>query len=142
MNEYIEKFLGLQIVQTGDKSVLAEAHGIWPKKRIVVGPAFDRLPYLEKIAALLHETHHCRCLHMEIRILLIPFCWMKWVQGLAQRQEFACDKFAYDNGFGAEMLRLLSRMQRSGGSEFYPSINERCERLVNLLQRSTHEVAA
>jgi hypothetical protein len=137
-----ERFLGLALFQTADRGVLAEAHGVWPFKKIVVGPEFDRLPYDERIAALLHETHHCRRFHFEIRLLLLPLCWTKWVARIAQRQEFACDKFAADNGFGGEMLALLKRVRKSSGSEFYPSIEERCERLVNLLRRSVHEVAA
>ena len=141
MIAHIDTFLGIPVYYTLDRRVFAESRGIWPWKRIVVGPGWNRLQYEEQIAALLHEAHHCRALHFEIRLLLVPFCWMTRVQRIAQRQELACDRFAHDNGFGHEMLRIMSKTQGTGG-EFYPLLKDRCDHLINLLRGKAHEAAA
>lgn len=141
MIAHIDTFLGYRVLFTTDRSVFAEARGIWRWKYILVGVGWNVLPYEEQIAALLHEARHCQLFHMEQRILLLPFCWMKWAQRIAQRQELACDAFAHANGFGHEMLRIVSKTQ-NGGGEFYPLLKDRVDHLINLLRGSIHEVAA
>ena len=141
MIAHIDTFLGYPVYFTTDRRVFAEARGIWRWKKIIVGVGWNVLPYEEQIAALLHEAHHCRAHHFEIRLLLLPICWTKWSQRIAQRQELACDRFAHDNGFGHEMLHIVSKTQ-GGGGEFYPLLKDRVDHLINLLRGSIHEAAA
>lgn len=119
------------------RGVLAVARGVWPFKRIVVGPAWLLLSPREQHAVLLHEAHHCRAWHMELRILALPFVLLPRVQKWARMMELAADAFAVREGYGIDLINLVVRRGDGGTDPFYPT---HCERLAHL-QRCIREVS-
>ena len=136
----IDTICGVPVHYSSEAGV-ARAIGLWPRKRILVGPLWFALPPSERQAVLYHEAKHCLAFHMEIRLLLVPLCWLGSVRRLAQRQELAADRHAADNGYGMEMLRFVRRMQ-DVDDEFYPSVHDRCAHLSRYLRESIHGLAA
>jgi hypothetical protein len=99
---------------------VAEARGFWPLKRIVIGTAFAFLDWHMQRAVLLHELWHCRRFHMEQRLAMLPFCWLRRVRDYAMQQELDADAFVASHGFGPEMINVI-RLYHFGGGDFHPS---------------------
>lgn len=131
-------FLGVPVHTTDDPDVLAQSRGVWPWKKIVVGPFWHRLMQDERIALLLHELAHVRLFHVEQRILMIPLIWTKWVRAIVAEQEFRCDDYAANCGFGIEMVRVIRDAHRNGASDWHPSPGERILRLMKAIDRYNH----
>lgn len=87
---------------------IADARGIWPWKWIVVGPKWLRLTLRQQTAVLWHEAWHCRRLHLEARIALLPLCWTRFVHELAEQQEFRADAHAAARGYAREMIEVIA----------------------------------
>ena len=141
MNAHIDSFMGIPVLFSPTPGLLARLVGLGPSQHIVVGPRWDHLTYEQQVAVLLHERHHGTRWHREIRYLLLPLCWAKWVQALARAQEFACDRFACENGFAAEMLEVIKLSSHIPVDEFYPTAWERSKRILDFMQRNHHATA-
>ncbi len=132
--ERIDTIHGIGVYFERDLPRIADARGFWPfRKFIVVGLAWIRLPYRQRIAVLHHEAEHCRKRHMEKRLLLLPllFAAPRFVRNVCRAQEIEADKFAAANGFGLDLARLLER-SREPESMFYPSYEARVHRLTEM----------
>lgn len=137
---------------------VAFARGFWPLKTVVVGPLWHELPYSERMAILAHEAGHCRGLHLEIRLLLLPFAWCRWAQAIARRHEFEADAFAVREGEGVGMLQFLQRaftaeqlrakqaveltIDQIIERKMSPPISDRIDNVLRVTEEILHEVAA
>ena len=132
-------FMGVPVWRTPEPNVLAHTRGIWPWKKIVVGPAWKRLSHDEQIAVLLHEIYHVKMFHVEQRLLALPLLWLPCVKYWAGRQELACDAYVARNGFGVEMVRVLRSYYRQQPREqfehWYPHPGVRVQRLLTEIDR-------
>jgi Zn-dependent protease with chaperone function len=121
---------------------VADARGLWPRKWIAVGTKWLTLPFAEQEAVLLHEAGHALKLHLEVRLLLLPFFWTAWMASIAKKQELAADAFAvkHDAGFG-----LYTYLQRNPGNPeapFHPAPYDRMKHLSRLILEKQDALAA
>lgn len=112
-------------------SGVARAAGIWPLKSIIVGARFMMLDAEVQAAVLLHEVHHCRAMHLEIRCLLLPFCWSGWARRIGRQQELDADIYAARQGYASELMRFIAESPVAH-APFHPSPLERLNNLVAL----------
>lgn len=130
------KILGIPVVFAPSCPEVARARGFWPAKRIEVGLAWYALAAEARAAVLFHEAHHCRALHLEARLLLLPLVVLAYfVMSICRRQEIAADRFAAANGWGGPMADYLARANQPE-SHFYPSTSERVAELHRYLEGS------
>lgn len=131
------KILGIPVVYDPACRTLAQARGVWPFFRIVVGREWFALEGEARAAMLLHEVGHCRRHHTVKRIAGLPLLIL-WVIGakcgeivraLAQQQELEADRFAADQGFGLHLAHALSEI-KTPESPFYPSNDVRAAILM------------
>jgi len=124
------KVLGYRIDFDPEMPRVAEARGIWPFKRIVVGRQWYALPDHERAAVLMHEAAHCRRAHFEKRLVALPLFLLSpsFVKRMAREQEIEADRFAARAGFGAGLIAFLRRFDERE-SIFYPSHDERVRAL-------------
>jgi Zn-dependent protease with chaperone function len=143
---------GFPVVFDRTAESVARAVGIWPAKRIAVGPLFFMLRADEKQAVLLHEVRHCTRLHMEKRVLWFPLSiivmglwWLvdrvshgcAWtLKAITHHQELEADAFTVAQGYGEAMMRFLSRFGESvtTNDPFYPTREERLAALRVLIK--------
>lgn len=114
---------------------VAQARGIWPFKRIVVGHQWYWLSERERMAVLLHEVGHCKLFHMEKRVAML---WVlltrpELAKAVCREQEMEADEFAVSRGYGVELRAFVCRSHAEQGP-FYPDRKERLRNLNNLLQ--------
>lgn len=150
---------GVPVIYDENTVHLARAVGMWPKKRIVVGPAWWKLTEDEQLAVLYHELGHCRGFHFEKRAgllclviapILIVFPWpmtvavvvslLAWefVTWIARGHELEADRFSAARGYGAAMSTYLRRPEsRRPDSEFYPSHADRLAALAELTKEKS-----
>lgn len=128
------KVCGIPVVLDPALPRLAVARGLWPFKRIEVGPAWFALTPEERIAVLYHEAGHCKAWHMELRALLLPLLFItpQRHQRWCREQEFFCDRFAAALGWGWPLAVTLCRT-RVPDHPLYPSNAERVARLKEYL---------
>lgn len=131
-------FLGVPVHMTDDVDIVAQARGIWPWKKIVVGPVWHTLATDLRTAILLHEIWHVKMFHVEQRLLMIPLYWTKWVRRIVEEQEFRCDAHAAECGFGLEMARVIRRIHAQDPSEWHPKPGTRILRLMKAIDRYNH----
>ena len=89
----------------------AYTKGLWPWGRIYVGPSFVSLPDCEQMAVLLHEVGHRVLWHIERRLLhrlIFGAC-----TDYLQRQELEADAYVARRGYGADLARVLRRIDGS-----------------------------
>lgn len=120
---------GIPVVYVASSPYVAHAAGIWPLKRIIVGPRWFDFDAEEQAAVLMHEVYHCRALHMEIRWLMLPFFWTEWARRIGREQEFSADRFAAREGYRHELMYFLSRYPPRE-EPFHPSSWERIRHLA------------
>lgn len=132
---------GVPVVFDFDSDAMARARGVWPFKRIVVGPLFLDLAPREQMAVLLHEAGHCIHLHMEQRLLWLPLFWTERVARMAQDQEIEADAFAATEGYGAELAHVICRYHHDDGT-YYPPIEQRVDHLMKRIRERLHAAAA
>lgn len=137
------EIFGIPVVEDRRSAHIARARGFWPFKRIAVNAQWFTLPYGEQQAVLAHEAGHCRALHLEIRLALLPLCWTKAVQQIARDQELEADAFAARAGYGLDLLNFILRVRSPPHpTPFYPLAVERIEHLEQLVQEMRYELAA
>ena len=123
--------LGFPVAYNPRSKSISDSRGLWPFKRIVVGPFFSIFGDREKQAILLHEAGHCKMFHLEKRVvraftsifrpsLLSEYC---------RAQEFAADQFAAGCGYALDLASALSRIKSSGGP-LHPDLSIRISRLL------------
>lgn len=129
------KVLGIPVIFDPRITSGAEARGLWPFKRIAVGPSWYVLPPEERVAVLFHEVHHCRAMHMEARVLLLPLLLVvpRVIERVCRRQELAADRFAAAHGWAAHLAAMLKRAGQAQ-TYFYPSSDERIRALTPYLE--------
>ena len=123
--------LGIRIVIDRQMTRIADSRGVWPFKRIAVGLRWFALPDKERSAVLYHEAGHCKLFHLEKRILMLIGLFVRpaLVREWAQAQELEADEFAAKHGYGVELLRVIERFRGESDGMFYPSFEERAQRL-------------
>lgn len=109
---------------------ISDSRGIWPFKKIVVGPQFLQLSPGEQGAVLLHEVGHCQLYHLEKRIAMM---WLvlvspKRLLRLCLAQEYEADAYAAKEGFAPYLASVFSRLQDAEGV-LHPDLALRIERL-------------
>lgn len=122
------KIHGIPVVYDARCRTVAQACGVWPFFRIVVGPEWFALEGEARAALLLHEVGHCRHHHSVKRFVALPLVilWAmgEWcgqvVRALTHQQEIEADRFAADHGFAADLARALE-LHPAVESPFYPS---------------------
>ena len=132
---------GVEVYYDPDTEQLAHAVGVWWRKRIVVGPIWWTLHRRERYAILLHEAGHCRRYHLEVRLLWLPLFWTEFAARLCRQQELAADAFVAEQGYGADLLAALRRLETVPGT-FYPSHEERYAALERRIKEHPHAIAA
>lgn len=127
------KICGIPVVFDPYCATVAVARGIWPFKKIAVGLSWYALDAGERLAVLYHEAGHCRALHMEKRLAMLPLLFVApgFVMRFARAQEIEADRFAAENGCRAESIEFLGRIPQEA-SHFYPSSAERVRRLKEI----------
>lgn len=130
-----KRVLGIPVRVDIHTRQMAQAHGVWPFKHIVVGENWFYLNKREKMAVLLHEACHCKRLHMEKRLMALPMLIINvgFNVRLTQRQEHEADEFAAKQGYGVELLSALRKF-KGKPSIFYPSLDERCNRVGQVMR--------
>lgn len=121
---------GIPVRFDPDAKIISDSRGLWPFKRIVVGPPFFNFAEREKQAILLHEAGHCKMFHLEKRIARL---WLLlWRPALLARyceaQEYAADQYAAECGYGLDLARAFSRF--TGESDLHPGRHDRIARLL------------
>ncbi len=127
---------GVPVAYLPTSPLMADARGVWPLKRIVVGPRWMKIASeRERLAVLAHEAAHCLKWHLEKRILavLLLFIRPQFAARLCIEQELDADEFAARAGFGVELLSVLEREREESGM-FYPSNAQRKEALCKLIE--------
>jgi Zn-dependent protease with chaperone function len=123
------KICGIPVVFDASCDRVAVARGVWPFKKIAVGPSLNLLSERERFAVLYHEAAHCKRFHMEARILLLPLLLLsRIVRYFTHRHEFSADRFAAEHGWGVDLATWLMRVNQPE-SDFYPSCAERVRAL-------------
>lgn len=130
-----KEFLGIPIVCDLHSRLIADARGLWPFKRIVVGCTWFYLKERERTAVLYHEAGHVRGWHMEKRVLHLLDLAFNPVRARAMcaEQECEADRFAAKAGYGAELAAVLKKFPPEGGA-FYPALDERLPRLLEAIE--------
>lgn len=125
--------LGIRVVYDEKMEGISDSRGLWPCKRIFVGPKFFAFPPREQQALLLHEAGHCKLRHLERRLLaaLLFFSRPAKILELCKAQEFEADRFASLCGFGPDLARAFLRLSAVSASPFHPPIAERVARLLS-----------
>ncbi len=111
---------------------VAQAHGFWPFKKIMLGASWFNLDSAEKQAVLLHEVGHCKRFHMEKRLLFFPLLLFDFdkVERMAREQEHEADEFAARAGYGLELLSAIKKIPPHDTEwNFYPTYEEREKRI-------------
>lgn len=132
---------GVPLEYDNNSRHIAHASGIWPFKRIIVGPGWFSLSHREQMAVLLHEVWHCKRWHLEARVIMLPFFAARWWIRVCKRQELSADAFVVRQGYGIELCQFLSRIHATT-DDYHPSIIERRQRMFTLLKEHQHELAA
>lgn len=116
------KILGIPVVFDPRCATLAVARGLWPFKRIAVGPEWYRLDVGERLGVLFHEAGHCVGLHMEKRLAAAPLLFIApgFIRRFTHAQEIEADRFAADQGYALDLARVLES-RPAPESLFYPS---------------------
>jgi hypothetical protein len=107
---------------------VAQARGVWPFYRIVVGPHWYELEAQQRVATLMHEVGHCRGHHAVKRALAVPLVILWWLgeicgqraRAMTHQHELEADRFAADQGYARELAHALGRMPEEE-SPFYPN---------------------
>ena len=142
------------------KHPIADARGYGKKAHIVVGPGWYRLDPATQRSILYHEARHILGHHREIRVFMLALLavpalmLLPWpvllcitlttimyfcVQRIAQDQELEADRFAAEQGSGAELLAFLRACGPPGVPPFfYPDF----ERRIGSLKRFMEEANA
>ncbi len=130
-----DHFLGIPVFADALSRIIADARGLWPFKRIVVGPGWYLLSERERMAVLYHEAAHVRGWHMEKRLLHVFDLAFNPVRARARcaEQECEADRFAAEHGYGAELAAVLKKFPPEGGA-FYPALDERLPRLLEAIE--------
>lgn len=119
---------------------MAQARGIWPFKRIIIGENYFYLTPREKYGVLLHEAAHCKKFHMEIRLLALPLLLINpdFNIRLSKEQEHQADEFAAREGYGVELLSAINKIKNhSEAGMFYPTYEARVERVNRIINGKT-----
>lgn len=138
MKTRLDPVLGIPIRYDDRLRIISEARGLWPWKRIVIGPQFFRLEPRCQAAILLHEAGHAKLWHLEKRVAyaLANFWRPAAIGRLCREQEFEADRFAAGCGYGRDLAIVFALVLNAGGT-FHPSPAERIERLVGVLRERT-----
>ena len=131
------KVLGIPVYFNPATTEVAYATGLWPFKAITIGPRWLELDEGERMGVLMHEAKHCLAFHLEIRLLLLPLMWTRWVLRITHQQEMDADAFAVEQGHGAGLLRVVARFRER--DEYYPSFNERYRNMVSLIENKRYK---
>lgn len=123
--------LGIPVHYDEDFKFISDSRGLWPFKRIVVGPLIRAFPEREQQAILLHEVGHCKMFHLEKRILRVFTALFRpsLITAYCRAQEFAADQFVAGCGYGPDLARAFTRLKPSGDL-WHPSRDARVERLL------------
>lgn len=109
---------------------ISDSRGIWPLKRIFIGPTFLNFPPREQMALLLHEVGHCKLYHLEKRIARL---WLllrpKLLFAFCIEQEYEADRFVWRCGYAVELAQAFTRI-RVVNSPLHPPVAERIARLL------------
>lgn len=136
MNQ-VDEILGFRVYYDELCPLPAHVIGLWRWKRIIVGPKFWALSFIEQRAVLFHEAKHAITFDLDKRLLNVFFYRTKRGERLVAEQEFAADRFAAECGHGIGMVRFLHRC--CGVKQAYgPSAEERLERLTHTLREALH----
>lgn len=124
----IHRSRGLKRVVVG----ISESRGLWPFKRIIVGPGLRAFPEREQAAILLHEAGHCKMFHLEKRILraFTAFFRPSLILAYCRAQELSADEFAARCGYALDLARVFERLSTYEGGIWHPSANDRIARLL------------
>lgn len=127
------KVLDIPLVYDDRLALISDSRGVWPFKRIVVGPAFNRLTPREQQAVVLHEAGHCKLYHLEKRLVML---WLaafspRRLIAMCHEQEYAADRFAAAAGYGLDLVSLFNKMREAEQEvSFHPPLASRIERLM------------
>ena len=123
--------LGIPIRYDPSAKMISDSRGLWPFKKIVVGPALRAFPEREQQAILLHEVGHCKMFHLEKRLLRVVTSLFRprLIAAYCQAQEFAADQFAAGCGYGMELASAFTRI-KSNGDPLHPRLDARIARLI------------
>lgn len=122
------KILGIPIHYDEKARIISDSRGLWPFKRIVVGPAFWRFGPREMQAILLHEVAHCKLFHLERRLLRAIF-FPGSIKEFCFAQEFQADNFVALTGYGKDLASVFSKVKQTE-QILHPPTAERIERLL------------
>lgn len=123
--------LGIEVRYDENMKFISESRGLWPFKKIVVGPLLRSFPEREQQAILLHEVGHCKMFHLEKRILRIftAFFRPKLIIAYCQAQELAADQFAAGCGYALDLAHAFSRL-KPVPDRWHPPRDTRISRLL------------
>jgi Zn-dependent protease with chaperone function len=123
--------LGVPVRYNPKLKFISESRGLWPFKRIVVGPGIRAFAEREQQAILLHEVGHCKMFHLEKRILrvLTAFFRPSVIIAYCHAQEFSADEFVAHCGYGLELARAFTRLTQTAGV-WHPRSEDRIARLL------------
>ena len=134
----LDDCFGIPVIFDSELKVVSQSRGIWPWKRIFLGPSFAEFPSREQAAILLHAVGHCKMRHLEKRI---AGSWRVLFGGsalvrLCVAQEYEADAFAANCGYAVELAKAFSRMELAGshGGGLHPGTRNRIERLCRMPQ--------
>lgn len=152
----LAEFMGIPVQYSPYHRGVCDARGIWPRKRIMIGPLFNQFDMRIQQALLHHEARHCLRWHLEQRIALVLFMylplWLLTVRELivihlvgimvwfcyesARQHEIDADRFAVKHGYGAELLKFLKATFKPDPSRFYPNFEDRCNNIEKRIKET------
>lgn len=77
---------------------------------------------------------------MEKRLLCLPFFLTQKVQKMARDHELQADAYAVREGYGPELMAVVSRHRDSPQNPFYPTIAERQAEIRRLIKEKIYVV--
>lgn len=133
----VDEVLGFKVYYDERQRLPARISGPWLWKRIIVGPSYWRLSFIEQRAVLFHEAKHAITFDNDKRLLNVIFYASERGRRLVAEQEFAADRFAAECGHAIGMMQFLHRC-REVKQAYGPPAEERIARLSQCLRESLH----
>lgn len=123
--------MGIPVRYDPNAKIISDSRGIWPFKRIMIGPTFFNFDEREKQAILLHEAGHCLLFHLEKRIAhLWLLLWSPAdLARYCEAQEYQADRFVSECRYGVDLARAFSKISEDGGA-LHPGTHSRIARLL------------
>lgn len=124
------EILGIRVVYDPRMVLISDSRGLWPCKKIVIGPAFLRLSDRQKGAVLLHEAGHCKLFHTE-RIVLYTLLRPRLIWALISASIAASRKFASETAESITWFQSEIERRAPGIGSYRQALESQADRFAS-----------